>query len=236
MAPLKSEPELNELSYNLPINSEESFPNTSLTKLRDYRVFTVESLSDSFDDTYENLKYINFLYNKNYNQIVNIDTNQLNPTSYTQVLDSFRADVDDINWNVNNQNLVFNDVNNIDTTNQNDLRVSNPLKLRSTAKNSMVTYSAMQKVFKSRFDEGRSNARLQDISNSYNPYLFINAERSPYESLLTKNTDSFFSINTYVQSVKPTFSSLYSVNNSLNTYFTDLPFLVSNISDSSRHL
>ena len=67
-----------------------------LTKLRDYRVFTVESLSDSFDDTYENLKYINFLYNKNYNQIVNIDTNQITPTSYTQILDSFRADIDDI--------------------------------------------------------------------------------------------------------------------------------------------
>jgi hypothetical protein len=53
-----------------------------------------------------------------------------------------------------------------------DDRVSNPLKLRSTAKNSMVTYSAIQKVFKSRLDEGRSNARLQDVSNSYNPYLF----------------------------------------------------------------
>lgn len=64
------------------------------------------------------------------------------------------------------------DLNNLNIVNSMDDRVSNPLKLRSTAKNSMVTYSAIQKVFKSRLDEGRSNARLQDISNSYNPYLF----------------------------------------------------------------
>lgn len=128
------------------------------------------------------------------------------------------------------------EVNSITTTNFNDARVSNPLKLRSTAKNSMVTYSAMQKVFKSRMDEGRSNARLQDVSNSYNPYLFINAPRANYESLLSKNTDNFFSVNNYTQSTKPTSSPLYEVNNLLNTYFTDLPFLVSNIGDSSRFL
>ena len=234
---IKSDTLLNENIYSLSLNSEESFPNTSLTKLRDYRVFTLEPNSDSFDDVYENLKNINTLYNNKYNQLTNMDLNQLTPTPYTQVLDSFRADVDDISWSaVNSNNPLTEGINLIDTTNTDSSRVSNPLKLRSTAKNSMVTYSAMQKVFKSRLDEGRSNARLEDVSNSYNKYLFINAKRSNYEGLLSKNTDNFFGVNSYVQSTKPTFSSLYGVNNLLNTYFTDLPFLVSTISDSSRHL
>ena len=231
-----------DLSQNTMYNSltpdtEEVFPNSSLTKLRDYRLFTLEPVADSFDDSYENLKQLNLLYKNNYNHLVSLDTNRLNPTSYTQVLDAFRADSDGSSWTSND--IVQSDLtnlNDIETINALDDRVSNPLKLRSTAKNSMVTYSAMQKVFKSRLDEGRSNARLQDISNSYNPYLFWNASRTNYEGLLSKNTDNFFKINNYVDKLKPTFSTMYEVNNILNSYFTDLPFLVSQISDSSRHL
>jgi hypothetical protein len=114
--------------------------------------------------------------------------------------------------------------------------LSNPLKLRSTAKNSIVTYSAIQKVFKSRFDEGRSNARLQDVSNSYTPYMFLSASKSPYESMLSKNKDSFFTPVNYNQTLKSYVNPLHSIHNSANTYFTNLPFLVSQQSDSSRYL
>ena len=221
----------------LPILSVDSIPNTSLIKLQDYRLFINEPLSDSFEDSYENLKQLNLLYGKNYNYLTSLDSNQVNPLPYTQVLDSFRADVDDTTWNTNTvASYSVNNLNNLDTVNTFDNRISNPLKLRSTAKNSMVTYSAMQKVFKSRLDEGRSNARLQDVSNSYNPYLFLNAPRSNYEGLLSKNTDNFFKVSMYNTFLKSTFSSMYEVNTLLNSYFTDLPFLVSQISDSSRHL
>jgi len=116
------------------------------------------------------------------------------------------------------------------------MRLSNPLKLRSTAKNSIITYSAIQKVFKSRFDEGRSNARLQDISNSYTPYMFISAPKSSYEGMLSKNKDSFFTPTNYNQILKSYINPLYSLYNNTNTYFTNLPFLVSTQSDSSRYL
>jgi len=122
------------------------------------------------------------------------------------------------------------------STNINELRLSNPLKLRSTAKNSMVTYSAIQKVFKSRFDEGRSNARLQDVSNSFTPYMFLSASKSPYEGMLSKNKDSFFTTNNYNQTFKSQLNPLYSLYNNNNTYFTNLPFLISTQSDSSRYL
>jgi len=100
----------------------------------------------------------------------------------------------------------------------------------------MVTYSAIQKVFRSRFDEGRSNARLQDFSNSYAKHPFITEGRVAYESLLGKNKESFFKINMYNQSLKTNFSAIYTLFNSSNIFFMDLPFLISMKSDPSRYL
>jgi len=108
-------------------------------------------------------------------------------------------------------------VTDIDYTNEtdlkltNDLRVSNPMKLRSSARNSIVTYNAIQKVFKSRFDEGRSNARLQDFSNSFVSHPFITESKSPYEGMLGKNKDSFFTVNNYKQYFTNNFNDNYAV-------------------------
>jgi hypothetical protein len=93
----------------------------------------------------------------------------------------------------------------------NDLRVSNPMKLRSSARNSIVTYNAIQKVFKSRFDEGRSNARLQDFSNSFVSHPFITESKSPYEGMLGKNKDSFFAVNNYKQYFTNNFNDNYAI-------------------------
>jgi hypothetical protein len=69
----------------------------------------------------------------------------------------------------------------------------------------------MQKVFRSRYDEGRSNARLQDLSNSFASHPFITAPKSPYETLLGKNKESFFNINNYNQYFKSNFNEMFSV-------------------------
>jgi len=90
-------------------------------------------------------------------------------------------------------------------------RTFNPVKLRSTARNSIVTFNAIQKVFKSRYDEGRSNARLQDLSNSYNSHLFLTASRTPYERILGKNYENFFNVNLYNTSLSSNFSDFFSV-------------------------
>jgi len=100
---------------------------------------------------------------------------------------------------------------NTDYSFKNEVRSTNPLKLRSTTKNATVTYNAMQKVFRSRYDEGRSNARLQDLSNSFAAHPFITAPKSPYESLLGKNKESFFNINNYNQYFKANFNEMFSV-------------------------
>ena len=75
----------------------------------------------------------------------------------------------------------------------------------------MVTYSAIQKVFKSRLDEGRSHARLGDFSNSFISHPFVTSQRSPYESLLGKNKESFFLTQGYNSFYNDNFNTLFSV-------------------------
>jgi molecular chaperone GrpE len=58
----------------------------------------------------------------------------------------------------------------------------------------------MQKVFKSRLDEGRSHARLADFSNSFTQHNFITAPKASYEGILSKNKNSFFDTKLYVAS------------------------------------
>jgi hypothetical protein len=80
------------------------------------------------------------------------------------------------------------------------------MKLRGSARSAIVTYNAIQKVFKSRFDEGRSHARLQDFSNSHVTHPFLTEKKTPYESLLGKNKDSFFNVNSYKQYLSDNFT------------------------------
>ena len=84
--------------------------------------------------------------------------NYVYPSSYTQVLNAFQSSADEASLDVDQVN--DSSESNIDYINSlvsKDLRLTNPLKLRSTAKNAIVTYNALQKVFHSRYDDGRSN-------------------------------------------------------------------------------
>jgi hypothetical protein len=154
------------------------------------------------------------------------------------VFDSFRADYEDpFLYNdemgeVTNSDIFLNQENDVN----NNLRLSNPFKLRSTVKNAIVTYNAIQKVFRSRFDEGRSNARLEDFANSFVKHPYISDSRVSYESLLGKNKESFLKTNLYNQTLTLNYSDLSPIFYSNNIYFMDLPFLVSMKSDPSRYL
>jgi heme/copper-type cytochrome/quinol oxidase subunit 2 len=224
-------------SYSLPIFSEESILDPKSATLKNLNSFANEVTVDGIDDAYESSKYLNYLYYLNYKNILNNSVNNIQPISYTTVFDSFRSDYEDpfiyIDGNDNNHGL-NNQNNDLDTSN--NLRLSNPFKLRSTVKNAIVTYNAIQKVFKSRFDEGRSNARLEYFSNSYVKHPYITDSRVSYESLLGKNKESFFKTSLYNQTQKLNYSTLSSIFFSNNIYFMDLPFLVSMKSDPSRYL
>jgi len=220
---------------SIALFSEEFFNNTSLLNLKNFAMYNNEINVDNIDESYDNNKNLNYLHYLNYLNTYNVNTKSNYPISYTQVLNSFRADLSENLVNIDNK-LFFYNLNDLNTVNNYNVRIINPLKLRSTAKNSIVTYSAIQKVFKSRFDEGRSNLRLSDVSNSSVSYPFISEDKSKYESLLGKNKDSFYNLTNYNTNIKPNYSNMLPLINSLNTYFTDIPFLISTQSDSSRYL
>jgi hypothetical protein len=104
---------------------------------------------------------------------------------------------------------------NSDLNNSNLIRFNNSINLRNTVKNSIVTYNAIQKVFKTRFDESRSNAKLNSISDLYTKQPFISSSRIQYEKLLGKTKENFYKINFYKNSFQKcfcfSFLSLYSI-------------------------
>lgn len=219
----------------LPVFSEEYVSNPTLLNMNNFSNFINETEFDNIDDSYENTKQVNYTHNSYYLNNLVTHFNYIYPSSYTQVLNAFRSGGEEPSISLE-PSTTTTDTDYVNTLVGKDLRLSNPLKLRSTAKNSIVTYNALQKVFRSRFDEGRSNARLQDISNAFVKYPFLSEKKTKYESLLGKNKESFFKLVNYNSTIIPNFSNLHNVVNSLNIYFTDIPFLLSNQSDSSRHL
>jgi hypothetical protein len=225
-------------SFALPVFSNEPILNTSLINYKDLEIFPNDLLVDSSEEGYESSKYINYMYYLNYKSLLNGYFNNVQPVSYASVFDSFRSDYEDpylySDDYTDNESLMYS--NQLQSDTNSNIKLSNPFKLRSTVKNSMVTYSAIQKVFRSRFDEGRSNTRLEDFSNSYVKHPYISDTRTNYESLLGKNKEFFLQPVFYNQTNKLNSSLLSPLYYSNNIYFMDLPFLTSMKSDPSRYL
>jgi len=208
---------------------------TLLTK--NFSSFPLKAVVPIFDKAYTNLKLSTDILSNNPINLYGTNQNYVQPTSYTQTLNSFRSNYKEalLLSNTNSRKFFLNTSNSSLILKEGD-RLVNPMKIRSPAKNSIVTYNAIQKVFKSRFDEGRSNSRLEDISSSITPKLFISADRVSYENLLKKNTENFFNPVTYNKHLLLSYNNTTPIANSLNMYATGIPFLLSTYSDPSRHI
>jgi len=222
---------------SLYVYADEEISNARLLNPNNFNGFANDVDADSSEDAYENTKQVSYVHNNHYYNNLVTDSNYNNPASYAQVLNDFRANNDDTEVGIDSPRA-FNGLLSDDTNLvlDKDLRLSNPLKLTSTAKNSINTYRSLQKVFRPRYDEGRTNARLQDISHSYLKYPFLSENKTKYESLLGKNRESFYNLTSYNVGLTTNYSSLHDTVNSLNIYFSDIPFFLSNNSDSSRNL
>jgi len=191
---------------------------------------------DTLEEVYGGEKFLNYIFYTNYLNTLSSSYSGNLPLSYSQVLDSFRSNFEEISQSSDTLNSHLNSLDNIAANVSVDMRSSNLLKLRSTAKNSIVTFNALQKVFRPRFDEGRSNVRFKDLSNTYTKYPFLSESRTPYESLLGKNRENFFLTSSYKSSIDPNYNVAAKALTSLGIYFSELPFLTSTQSDASRHL
>jgi hypothetical protein len=239
---LKNTPFVKDLTFatnfnTLPIYSDEAYSDTTLSPLKDFNLYDYNSEFDMMDDSYSNVKFLNYVYHNNYLNTLNTFKLTNQPLSYTSVLNLFRANYEENTLSYDTYNDVYgNSTDYIDVNMHNDFRSTNPIKLRSTAKNSIVTFNALQKVFRPRFDEGRSNVRFSDLSNTYVKYPYLAEGRVSYEGMLGKNKETFFNVNAYKSNLSKTYNNLNPVFNSLNVYFSALPFLNAMQSDAVRYL
>lgn len=243
--------------YSSTLYLDDFISPVNLINTKNFSVFPLFSIFNEIDESYESLKYLIYFYNTTNKTIFNLNNNYLQPYSYLFVFDAFRSDYTGFSWYTDESNFsnffakTFNfnfDLNNLnhlnflnfslnnDLSNSKLLRFNNSINLRNTVKNSMVTYNAIQKVFKTRFDESRSNAKLSDIANLYTHQPFISSPRIQYENLLGKTKENFYNVNFYKNSFQNYFNNFYDASSSLNFYFYDFPFLLAMKSDSSRYL
>ncbi len=244
----------NEL-YSSSIYLDDFINPSNLLSTKDFSIFPVFSVIPVLEDSYESLKYLNYFFNTNDKIFLNTLNNGIQPYSYSSVFDMFRSNYDDFSWYSDESD--FDKINysflidpriaqfELDFTNMEldtdlniskNTRTSNTINLRAPVKNSIVNYNAIQKVFRTRFDEGRSNTKLSDISNSFSKQPLISSSRISYEKLLGKNKENFFKINLYKNNFQHFFNNFYDSSSSLNFYFYDFPFLLALKSDASRYL
>ena len=240
---------------------EDSVNNTQLTVTKDFFIFPFSLNFNNSEDSYESFKNLNNFFGKvnNFSLLSNSIFFKSLPSSL--VLDAFRSDFDEFSWIHEESFKDFNKIFNL--FNESSLKLLrrsanqlpcldlewNPLEedvvkerssdlvnLRNTAKNSMVTYNAIQKVFRSRFDENRSNTKLNDFSNFFIKQPFVGSHKVVYEDMLGKNKKSYYSTVLFKDNFKPFFNNNYFTETSLNFYFYDFPFLMALKSDASRYL
>jgi hypothetical protein len=115
-------------------------------------------------------------------------------------------------------------------------KVSNFISLRSTARNSIVTFNALQKVFRSRFEDGRAHVTLNQFSNLNVKQPFLTTARVSYETLLGKTKNNYFDTTFYNLNTIDIINKISTIHYAINYHFFDFPFLLSVKSDMARYM
>ena len=117
-----------------------------------------------------------------------------------------------------------------------EVRWGNFLSLRGPVRSSIVTFNALQKVFRARFEDGRAHSNLQNFSKLGTEQPFLGSPRPSYESLLGKTKRSFFTVNFYNPTLNSLSNVFSSLDQSVNSFFFNFPFLLSAKSDMGRYM
>ena len=199
----------------------------------------------SNDESYEAWNGFRNTFSQNANYSLKVGTTFTKPQSYLNTINAFRANFEDFNWF--DSSTLPNSLPSLQDTfllnpqpfadhDEGGTRVSNPLSLRSSARNSIVTFNALQKVFRARFEEGRSNASLQQFSELKAHQPLLTPDRVSYENMLGKTRNSFFDTTFYNYNILEVLNTLSAYTSSLNFNFFDFPFLLSGKSDMARYM
>jgi hypothetical protein len=108
--------------------------------------------------------------------------------------------------------------------------------LRSTSKNAIISANAIGKVFRNRYEDKRSHAKLDDFSDMSVLQPFISGVRPQYEKFLQKNNNHFFKHNPIKTEFNIERGQLTSSNLPSFVALFDMPFMIAMKSEASRYL
>ena len=249
-----TQPTLKDLSltgnyYTNSIYFDDLTTPSTLLLTNDYSYVPLTTNLFANDESYESWNSFRNTFAQNSNYSLNIGTSFYKPQSYLNTINAFRANFEDFNWFntttsplssvedlfIDNTSLLLNN-DALNSSNEGGTRVSNPLSLRSSARNSIVTFNALQKVFRARFEDGRANVSLNQFSELKTHQPMLTSGRVPYENMLGKTRTSFYDTTFYNYNVLDVLNTLSGYTSSLNFNFFDFPFLLAGNSDMSRYM
>jgi len=202
----------------------------------------------NIEDVLENVYSLRFFSNKIGKSFHTISSNSSSIRNFSQLINMFRSDFEEIDLNydiskkfyntnfdlkfLNSQNLNLNFHNFSETS----FNISEIPNLRSTAKNAIISANAIGKVFRNRYEDKRSHAKIDDFSNIDSLQPFISGVRPQYEKFLQKNNNHYFNHSLFKPILNLSQSQLISSN--LPSFISpfDLPFMIAMKSEASRYL
>jgi len=223
--------------YINAIDADDFIPQAHLTSTKNFVIFpTIETLATQDESTnfYKNVqKFTNNILSTT--SSTNLFSN--NVVSYASVFNHFRSNFEDFTFtNAEITNNYFNNNQVVSADDIKNIQASDALVLRGGVKNSIVTFNALRKVFRARFDEGRSHTSLQIFSNSYLPQPFLNDLQISYQQSLAKTLNLFYKNLVYQNVQFKTFTNSDIFTTTQNYAFYDIPFLMSETSDAQKFM
>jgi hypothetical protein len=211
--------------YANAVQMDDYMNNSTVVPNADFSIISTLGFVDSMENSFEESKGFTNFYNALQNTALRMPTNFMPVQSYIQVFNAFRSDFEEFgpcfNASDSSSQADITSVNDAASYDNDQTRFTSSLRLRRTARNSIVTYNALQKVFRSRLEEGRSNYGLNQLAELESKQPFITANRPSYQKMLGKNRESFYSTTTYKTGTLGFLNDLHSLNSSLNFYFFD---------------
>jgi hypothetical protein len=226
---------LNALNYNLNViyqdfNLNKHGMNTSLFTT----LYNSTVLQNALDDNVLAIKSL---------KAINQNVNTLFTGNYTKLFNSIHSLTERYKYNyesngiynlplsgVNASTVGVTSVNNVKNTYKNTSQIDSI----ESVKNLNSYYLALQKVYRTRFDENRSTTQLNGISSIDVRVPLLSVEKPNLLYNIFKNNNSYtkfaFSINDL------NVNQMNNLNTNLNTITYDLPFLISVQSDASRYI
>lgn len=178
--------------YGNSIQMENYTSSPSTVATRSYFLFPIHLELTESGDAFATSKLLPSASSKLSAVSLFASTSTFGSRSYASVFDSFRSDFSCFDWYLAATYPSTPAVGADGTALGSSLRVTNPVTLRASVRNSIVNYSAFQKVFKARLDEGRAHVRATSFADLSMTQPFISDTKVPYTRILGKDRTSFF--------------------------------------------